>query len=528
MKCVLTAVNSKYIHSSLAVWYLHAALPQSTVLEFTINQDPQAVLAQILAEKPDLLGFSCYIWNISYIKALLPQIRAALPQCTLVLGGPEVSHNPEDYSGLAHHVICGYGEQALVDLYDKLCRKEPCPAILHGSCGQVPPDPYTNDYFAALGGRIAYLEGSRGCPFTCGFCLSGIDEQPLYFPIEQVQERIVRLANSGTKTIKFVDRTFNAHKSRAAQLWRFILNCPDIPEGVCFHFEIGADLLTQEHLDILRQAPAGKFQLEIGLQSFHTPTLAAVQRKTAVDKSVDNIGLLVDNSNMHIHIDLIVGLPYESFFEFRNSFNTAYGLGAHMLQMGFLKLLHGSALRRDANNYAMDYSADPPYEIRSLDCMSGREIAQLKLLEDVLERLYNSGRFSRTLAFLLQAEATTPFDLFLNISQGISYNYGISLDDFTELLYNYFQRHGQPLRDALVQDRLAWDNTGLLPRCLHVEDGRLSQEKKAIARANPPKKGVRRGVALLYATGQAVWCDYVRPHPVTGYYPLQYKKIGEL
>ena len=528
MKWVLTAVNSKFIHSSLSVWYLHAVLPQSTVREFTINQEPQTVLEQLIEEKPDVLGFSCYIWNISFIKTLLPAIKNALPHCIIVLGGPEVSHNPEDYSDLAHYIVCGYGEQPVQTLAAALESGQALPQILHGDWGQVPPSPYGADYFSALNGRIAYLEASRGCPFTCGFCLSGIAELPVHFPLEQVKADIIALANSGTKTIKFVDRTFNAHKARATEIWQFILTCPDIPSGVCFHFEIGADLLTAEHLDILKTAPPGKFQLEIGLQSFYEPTLQAVQRKTSVDKSVDNIGVLVDNSNIHVHIDLIVGLPYETFGEFRNSFNQAYALKAHMLQMGFLKLLHGSTLRQKANEYDMVYSSQPPYEIQSLNCMTAEEIKILKGLEDSLEKLYNSGRFPRTLAFLLATEQTTAFDLFLNISQGISYNHGISLDDFTNLVYNYFQRHGQALRSALVEDRLCWDNTGLLPKCLHVEDPLLSKAKKAIAKQFPPQKGIRRGVALLYDRGQAVWCDYIQPHPVTGQYPLHYLEIGEL
>ncbi len=305
MKTIIVSINSKYIHSSLAPWYLlsgvraYAKTPQNaTVQEFTINQPLCKIVDDLATERADVYAFCTYIWNIKTIKQVLPLLKAAVPFCQIILGGPEVSFCPEKLlSELPIEYICsGEGEETLPQLLDILETKN-SPDNLAGvsfkkadtfvttppqPLKSYPPDPYLPEYFETLNGRIAYIEGSRGCPFSCAFCLSGREDCLRLFPIERVKSDILRLAISGAKTIKFVDRTFNCHKDRCNAIIEFIVSAygKDIPKDVCFHFEVAADLFNDETIKLLSSAPKGLFQLEAGLQSFHEETLVAVTRKT--------------------------------------------------------------------------------------------------------------------------------------------------------------------------------------------------------------------------------------------------------
>lgn len=518
MKKLLVSVASKYIHSALAVWYLKAEVPQYDVFECTINEDIDAVYKRIIEEKPEIIGFSCYIWNISYIHRLTLMVKRALPEIKIIYGGPEVSYNPHKHLSYADCIVCGCGEKAIKEITNRLENAMEIDKIYYGEWGTIPKSPYTEEYFKALKGRIAYIETSRGCPFSCGFCLSGQKEKPVFFPLERAYEDILRLSQADVKTIKFVDRTFNALDDRACELWSFMLNDERLNKDICYHFEIGADLLSERQLKLLSTAKKGRFQLEIGLQSFNDSTLNAVNRKTSVDKSVDNICLLVDNSNMHIHTDLIIGLPVEDFESFKGSFNKAYSLNANMLQVGFLKLLHGSRLMEDAGKYGIIFNKEPPYEVISTNWISEKEIEELHAFEDIVERMHNSGRFLRTIDFLLKATKKSPFDLFFDISRGIKYDVGCSLDEFTKELFEYFKPLGAYLRDSLVLDRLESNNTGVLPQSLKIYDENLKKVRQYIKEKYPPKKGVLRGTAILYGCGKAAFCDYETYDKVTGRY----------
>ena len=548
MKLVLCAVNSKYVHSSLAIWYLAASLEKYCendnlihVLEGTINQEIDQLFNQILKIQPDIAAFSCYIWNIAYIKQLLRRLSPLLPHTVFILGGPEVSYNPREVMEalpFLHYVLSGEGELALPQLIDDIADKQHCaslPGLTYRRGFEIisnpikpvsddPPSPYTEQYFKALQGRIAYLETSRGCPFSCSFCLSGQGNSVRFFDLNRTKSDLNRLAHSGTRTIKLVDRTFNCDPNRAYTLFEYIIQmAPKWPQ-VRFHFEVAADLFDERTLALLKTSPPGLIQMEAGLQSFYAKTLTAIHRKTNIHRLIKNLKSLLDGGNIHIHVDLIAGLPHENLTYFEQSFNHAYALAPHMLQLGFLKMLHGTELRDNADLFQYSFSPEPPYELRSNRWLDPSQVSLLKGLEDHLERFYNSGRFRHTLDYLLAQTGLTPFAFYRSLAE--SGHFGnllhMSLDAYTEKVLQYFsqQPHIDPikLRDCMAVDRLGSNSTGRLPKCLHIPDSRL----KSIA-AGLRKPNTKRGFALLYSceTLQVAVSDYKQADPVTGLYPVK-------
>lgn len=549
--CVL---NAKYIHSSPAPWCLLAGVKQyaphinAQVLEATINEKEDDVLARILSKAPTVVTFTCYIWNITETLRLTKRIKNELPSIIIALGGPEVSYNAAEMLATNNeidYILSGEGEESVPAFLSCLEKSEaPTPQIVSGLCtrekisepcvldGEV-PSPYTPEYLAALGGRIAYLETSRGCPYSCAFCLSGRCGKPRYFSLEKSFENILLLSNSGTQTVKFIDRTFNANPAHANAILQFILGNygTKIPAGVCFHFELAGDILREETFKLLQKAPVGAFQLEIGMQSFCEKTLAAVRRKTDTTVLKKNIQRLVAMQNMHVHIDLIAGLPYENIATFAQSFNTAYALGANMLQLGFLKLLYGSAMRDEPQEFPCEFSLTPPYEVTSTPWLAPKDIAILRSTEDALERIYNSGRFRETAAYMLAKTRLTPFDFYTQIG-GVPAK--TPLDEYAQILYekcvNMPNVEKDFLRDAMVCDMLSINSTGKLPKCLQVKDDMLRKAVIALSQ-NPetaPKKGIKRGTALLYGAKCAVFVDYTQKNAVTGRYLLHKCAIDNL
>ncbi len=556
----LCALNAKYVHSSLAPWCLLAGVRafapdiDAYVVEGTVNEPPETVLERIASGAPAVVTFSCYLWNIRQTLALAEQLKRRLPGVCIVLGGPEVSYCAErvlNENPAVDFVLSGEGETSVPALLSCLAQGKALSAEeVPGLCtrqhiappcvlsGEV-PSPYTPEYFKALNGRIAYLETSRGCPFTCAFCLSGRCGTPRYFDLKGVYENILALANSGAQTVKLIDRTFNANPRHANAILRFLLSHygREIPAGVCFHFEIAGDILTEETMELLAQMPAGAVQLEIGMQSFCEKTLEAVRRKTNTEKLKANIRRLVAMGNMHIHIDLIAGLPYEDVPTFAESFNTAYALGADMLQMGFLKLLHGAAMREEPQNFPCEFRSEPPYEVISTPWLTAEELEMLHGVEDVLERMVNSGRFQRTADYIMECTGLPPFALFQAIGKaaheaGVA-SHGVALDEYTAFLLDTAPRLWQnvtreALRDVMVCDRLESNATGRLPLCLHIADPALGQTVKRLAALNPPRPGVRRGVAILYTERQAVYVDYENKNPKTGRFALRRVELDAL
>lgn len=536
MKTVITCINSKFIHSSLAPWCLlsgirtYAKISHNAVVrEFTVNQKVEEVVAALAAEHADAYAFCVYIWNVRYMKTLLPLLKAAVPSCTIILGGPEVSHRPQNAQEElgADYVCVGEGEKSFPALLDALADNLSVDPIVPPVSVDIPPSPFLPEYFETLNNRIAYIEGSRGCPFSCGFCLSGRDDCLRLFPLERVKANILQLAVSGAKTIKFVDRTFNCHKGRCEDILRFILSeyGKRIPKDVCFHFEVAADLFQKETLDLLATAPQGLFQMEAGLQSFHLPTLEAVTRKTDIDAICRNVKSILAAGNIHLHIDLIAGLPYEDFETFRLSFNKAYALQPHMLQLGFLKLLHGSALRSAIKEHGYVFDREAPYEVCSSHYISEGELTQLHAIEDVLERLYNSGRFVYTLKYILKTVDMTPFDVFDAFAEYLDEEAvrvdNISLDAYIGYVWTFFSALPNVdvtvLRDALTLDCYTSRQIHRLPPCLFVKDSRIAKINRQLG-----KSGIKRGIAILHSQEKTVAVvEYTDRDRVTSRYPLQ-------
>ena len=552
MNLLLIAVNSKYIHSSLSIWYLSASLKshctdaiKSEVLECTINQPIEPILHAICEKKPDAIAFSCYIWNITFMKELIRRIAQALPKTSMILGGPEVSYRPEQVladNPDVDYIITGEGEvpfPALINYLQSgentrnipgLCFRDNGTAVCNspGEPMREPPAPYTAKYFDSLTGRIAYLETSRGCPYFCAFCLSGLNGcRVRFFDMERAKNELLLLANSGTQTIKLVDRTFNCNPGRAYELFDFIIRNSgnSIPAGICFHFEVSADLFDDKTLDLLAKAPPGLIQMEAGLQSFNAETLSAISRKTDLNKLEATLRRILQNQNIHLHIDLIAGLPYENLDSFADSFDRAYRLSPHMLQLGFLKMLHGSDLRKKAAELGIRYSPLPPYEVNSTPWLSETDLNTLKQTEYALQRLFNSGRFLFTLDYLLNATGMRPFSLFEGLGAALAgHTAPLSLDDFTLAAYNYFNGlagvHSAALRDAMVCDRIATGNK--IPDLLKVPDKNYKTILNHIRKAFfPEQKNGKLNTAVLYTGGNRAVFASGEKNPVTGRHPLK-------
>lgn len=565
MKTVICCLNSKYIHSSLAPWCLLASVRAycsaevtAKVLEGTVNEPRDAVFTRLSTENADMVGFCTYIWNIHTVLELAKQLKLENPNVQIVLGGPEVSYRAEqvlhDYP-FVDFVVSGEGEYpfaALVNALqvgdrralaaiDGLCFRTA--EALHLSAPHIgagdPVSPYCAEYFDTLHGRIAYLETSRGCPYNCAFCLSGRCGTVRFFSLETAKENILRLANSGAQTVKFVDRTFNADKKRAYEIFSFILSHYgiDIPNTVCFHFEIAGDILNDALLNLLATAPKGAIQLEIGLQSFNETTLARIHRKTDTQNLIRNIERLISPRNIHIHIDLIAGLPYEDYGSFANSFNRAFALMPDMLQFGFLKLLYGAPMRENPEEYPCTFSKVPPYEVQSTPWLTDTELQKMHGVEDAFDRIWNSGRFRRTVRYVLAATKVTPFELFADFAAWLAMQNAptekVPLDVYSESLFTYLcalpQTDNAVVRDKMVCDRLATNASGVLPAFLRVDDRRLKEVRTLLNTdlQTRARTGVKRAVALLYSENRAVYVDYIAPDRVTGEYPLQYISLKE-
>lgn len=547
-KTVICTLNSKYIHSSLAPWCLYTACKKKLtddnidlkVIEGTINEKEEDIYNRIMTEKPDFIGFSCYIWNIT--KTLELACKLKKQGIAIALGGPEVSYRQKDilesYS-FVDYVLSGEGESVLPGLIEAVSNGKQ--ADIKGvsyrkgseliiSDGEVinfenTVSPYCNEYFESLSGRIAYIESSRGCPFSCAFCLSGRCGKMRFLPLERVKSEMVLLSDMGAKTIKFVDRTFNCNKKRAEEILTFIRDeyGKSIRNGVCFHFEIAADILTQELFEVISGLPVGAVQFEVGIQSFNKETLSKINRKTDVDLVESNVKRLLSYGNCHVHVDLIAGLPLEDYDSFISGFNRAYNIGADMLQLGFLKILHGSPMSEDKENYPCIYGSVPPYEVVSTPWISEAELNKLRICENELERLYNSGRFSRTLGYVTRFMPA--YDLFFGFGQWLNARGekgSIPLDKYVCLAYEYFSLirgiDKIKLRDLMILDRISTNNSDVIPACLKVPDERLKKLRRLA--------GKSCSVAILYSENTAVYCDYnEKRNPVTGQWGI--KRLDE-
>jgi radical SAM superfamily enzyme YgiQ (UPF0313 family) len=407
MKILLVAINAKYEHEGLAVWCLKAACRRRglsvAVQQHTINDPPERTWSAIMDETPDFIGFSCYIWNRTLVERLISDIKKARPEVIIAVGGPETSYAgaEEDFRAFgADYVIKGAGENQLPDL---LMRIEGTGAHKPGGAedcdgSRTYISPVVPEYLSRIKGRIAYIESSRGCPYSCSYCLSS-EGGVVYFPLEEVFSDIEALVGAGAKVVKFVDRSFSVNADRSLEVWEYIGRFN--PECVTFHFEINPDRLTSAQMGAMERMPAGLMQIEAGIQSVNEETLKAVSRKMDVELALRNLKELVQKGNIHVHADLIAGLPFEDLDSFKKSFDALYDVGPHNLQHGFLKLLHGSRIRREAETHGYKFRDYPPYEVISSRWMSYGDMMLLKGIEDVLDRFHNSGRLRLTLEYLV-------------------------------------------------------------------------------------------------------------------------------
>lgn len=548
MKVVLLALSSRYIHLSPAPYYLAAELCgyDVCVLDHSVNEKKEAVLDDIVSHAPDVLGLSVYIWNISYLKDLLPEIHHALPACRIVLGGPEVSHAQKETLlrfPFIDAVLSGEGEIPFRLLCDAIAEGKDFDSV--PACSYIqkdgsikisdpfvgegtPKSPLSAGYGEALKGRIAYIEASRGCPFRCAFCLSGRCGGVRLFDLEQIKADILALA-AKSKTVKFIDRTFNADRRRAKELFSFILSHygKEIPHGTRFHFEIAGELLDEETFSLLKSAPRGAFQMEIGVQSLREETLRAIHRPANLACLKENIARLLSSGNIHVHIDLIAGLTGEDFSAFQESFNGAYRLSPHVLQCGFLKLLHGAPMRENPEEYPCEYESEPPYEVKSTPWLSHEELSLIHTAEEALDRLYNSRRYTRTLALF----KGSPFSLFLSLGERLrAMPQGAPLGEEMILVYEFLKEKGieeEALRDAMLLDFIATNSSRLTPAPLRREDARIKGVRRALSLLYPEKKGVRRALCLL-SGNRCAFVDYTEKDTLSKEYPLFVLPISDI
>lgn len=437
MKILLTAINSKYIHTGLGIRYV-AEYARShnfdvDILEDTINLQILQVLEKLMDKEYQVYGFEVHIWNREYVLRLARMVKALRPDATLVLGGPEVSFSAEAiFKELPEldYLVQGEGEICFTELLKYLetktgpvpkhiaYRKQDDTIELNGGLAIIEdlgilPFPYPDLEEIKKQQRIVYYESTRGCPFNCSYCLSGISRNVRKRPLELVLADMDRFIASGVTLVKFVDRTYNLDESYYLPMLEHLAKANT---QATFHMEIKGDMLSDKVMSFLKTAPAHRFQFEIGIQSTNPPTLKAINRKDNWDRLASNIKELLDLGTIHIHTDLIAGLPYEGMQEFATSFNDVYSLGSDMLQLGFLKVLPGTQMAKETQQHLLVYMQEPPYEILSTRYMAYPELKLLKQLENVFEQTANTGYFPLTLQKLQENSKMDPFHFYIYLT----------------------------------------------------------------------------------------------------------------
>ena len=428
MRVLLTAINSKYIHTGLGVRYVGEYAKsqghQVQLLEETINTQILDVLEKIMAAKVDVYGFSVHIWNKPFVMRLIAMLRKLRPEATIVVGGPEVAFAAERIFAeqpAIDYIVQGEGEICFSELLRALEQHEAIPQHIAYKVGDevrlnggttvmedlsVLPFPYPDLEQVLAEHKIVYYEATRGCPFSCAYCLSGISRTVRKRPLPMVLADLDRFIAAGAPLVKFVDRTYNLDENYFLPMMQHLAAAKT---NATFHFEIKADILTEQVLEFLATVPKGRFQLEIGIQSTHQPTLKAINRRDNWERLAANVRRLLAMGNMHIHVDLIAGLPYEDLATFGKSFDDVYGLKAHMLQLGFLKVLPGTQIKKETVEHGLLYMDEPPYEILGTKYMPYEDMQFLKRVENVLDQTGNSGSFGYILPALMKAEGLKPF-----------------------------------------------------------------------------------------------------------------------
>ena len=437
MNIVLTAINAKYIHSNLAVYSLRAYAKkykeEIEIAEYTINQQMDDILMDLYKKKPDVLCFSCYIWNLNYVEELIREIAKIFPGLPIWVGGPEVSYDVQDVLQRLPEVtgvMFGEGEKTFLEVMDYYHESgvklsEIKGIAYRGFDGEIVQNdwrevmdlsevPFVYHDMEDFKHKIIYYESSRGCPFSCSYCLSSVDKCLRFRDVELVKKELQFFIDEEVPQVKFVDRTFNCNHKHALAIWEYI---KEHDKGITnFHFEVAADLLNEEELNLIASMRPGLIQLEIGVQSTNEETIREIKRTMRFEEVSRIVKRINAGGNVHQHLDLIAGLPYEGMESFQKSFDDVYRLHPEQLQLGFLKVLKGSYMESQKEKYGLVYKSRPPYEVLYTNWLSYDEMMQLKCVEEMVEVYYNSGQFSYTLQ-KLEEEYQSPFALYQELGE---------------------------------------------------------------------------------------------------------------
>ena len=466
-KVILAALNAKYIHSNLALRYLSRFQNNNQkhhveTMEFTINQRLDFIAEELFRKQPDVVLFSCYIWNVEMLRQLCPILKKIMPDCVIGFGGPEVSYESETFlreNPAVDFVMRGEGELVFTKYLEHLDAGNPATLgeiesltyrqgdeifstpQMHPMDLALLPFPYEDD-FSDVQNQIIYYESSRGCPYHCGYCLSSVENGVRFVPLDKVLPDLQKFLGKNVPQVKFIDRTFNCKKSHAMAIWKYL---HEHDNGVTnFHFEITADLIDQETIDFLKTVRKGLFQFEIGVQSTNPQTIRAINRNVDFAALSEIVQQIKDGGNIHQHLDLIAGLPYEDYDSFGRSFNDVYALHPEQLQLGFLKVLKGSMLHQKQKEFEIVYHDTAPYEVLTTHELPYADTLRLKYVEEMVETYYNSGRFLNTLAYLVPLYES-PFAFFEALSQfWVSENYhylGLSKMGLFDVLWRFVEQN---------------------------------------------------------------------------------------
>lgn len=416
MKTVISTLNAKYIHTSLALRLLYVASKSNhdiSFKEYTIKESAESISTDLLKQSPQIIGFGVYIWNVEQTRKVINLLKKENPNLTIILGGPEVSYEPEYFleNWKADYIISGEGEfvldellfalekQTEVDIPGVSSLKKISKVIVQSDINKIVqlPSPYMlEEDKEEMKNKVIYFETSRGCPYQCQYCLSSLEKDVRYFPQEYIFENLKYLIDNGAKLIKFLDRTFNINREHTTHIFDFMID--NYRSNLSCQFEVYADILNDDIINYLNERlPENYFRFEIGIQSTYEPTNIAVKRKQNFDLLSTNIKKIMDGGKINLHLDLIAGLPHESLERFKQSFNDVFTLGAKEVQLGFLKMLRGTGLRKMSKHYGYEYQSVAPYEIICNNDISTEELNQIREAEHILEKYWNSGKFPITM-----------------------------------------------------------------------------------------------------------------------------------
>lgn len=457
-KIVILGINSKFVHTNIAIRYIKKYVENNSdlklkILEKTINNHIEEIISEIYRENPKILILSVYIWNAEYAYKFIKEIKKILPNLKLILGGPEVSYNAvelmEKYKEI-DYIISGEGEKTTLEFLTKdikdvkgIYYRNNQEILFNGERELICqldeiPFPYEESEFYEKG-KIFYYESSRGCPYRCSYCMSSIDKTVRNFSIERVKKDLMIFLNNGIKLVKFIDRTYNLKKSRYMEIWEFLLE--NYREDTTFHFEITGDLFDEEVLEFLVKIPKGYFQFEIGVQTIFPETMKIIHRNNNLEKLARNV--LAIKENIHLHLDLIAGLPKETYIDFKKSFDFVYKLKPEMIQLGFLKILKGTEISSQIDDYGYKFLSYPPYEILSNKHISYEEILKLKDIEEALDIYYNSEKFIKSTDYIINNFYESPFEFFEEISlylrENNFYGLGHKVNVYFEMLHEFYK-----------------------------------------------------------------------------------------